>query len=165
MPLDALSGQFPTQGDRFALAYAESVSAIDFLIRTYGQAALVKLVRSYAAGVSDDEALTRAVGTDVAGFQAAWLRDLGASAPTRYGPRSPAPGPLPAGWSGPGATGSVPSGAPAPSGSLADAPNGGTGGAAGTTSDLFSAVVAIAAILAIVVVGFSLRRRRPRGAP
>jgi hypothetical protein len=166
MPLDALSGQFPTQGDRFALAYAESVSAIDFLIRTYGQSSLVKLVRSYAAGVSDDEALLQAVGTDVAGFQAAWLHDLGASEPSRYGPRSPAPGPLPAGWSGPGATGSLPSGAPAPSGSFAGGPSsGGTAGDAGTASDQLPVVAGIAAVLAIVLVGLSLLRRRLRGAP
>jgi len=40
MPLTALDGQFPTTADRFSLAYAESVSALDYLIRTYGQAAL-----------------------------------------------------------------------------------------------------------------------------
>jgi len=36
----------------FALAYAESVSAIDFMVRTYGRDAVVKLIRSYAAGVT-----------------------------------------------------------------------------------------------------------------
>ena len=54
-----------------------SVSAIDFLIRTYGQDALGGLIRSYADGVSDDLAFEDALGVNVAGFEAAWLADLG----------------------------------------------------------------------------------------
>ena len=42
-PLDGLGGQFPTTQDGFVLAYAESVSAVDYLIRTHGQDALVSL--------------------------------------------------------------------------------------------------------------------------
>ena len=44
MPLHALIGQFPSPPDLFSLAYDESVSAIDYLIRTHGQDALVKLI-------------------------------------------------------------------------------------------------------------------------
>lgn len=98
MPLRALVGQFPTQNDRFSLAYDESVSAIDFLIRTYGQDALVGLIRSYAGGVSDDLAFEDALGVNVAGFEAAWLADLGMAEPPAYGPRPAPPGPLPPDW-------------------------------------------------------------------
>jgi hypothetical protein len=45
IPLDGLVGQFPTTVDQFTLAYGESVSAVDFMIRKYGQPALVKLIR------------------------------------------------------------------------------------------------------------------------
>lgn len=100
MPLAALGGEFPTTLDRFSLAYAESVSAVDFLVRTHGQEALVGLVRSYADGRTDDEAFSAALGTDLAGFHAAWLADLGAATPQVYGPRPAASGPLPADWSG-----------------------------------------------------------------
>ncbi len=97
------TGQFPTTRDQFALAYAESVSAVDYLVRTYGKEALVKLVRSYADGVTDDEAFQAGIGIDVAGFQAGWLADLGAKTPTAAGPRPGPAGPLPAGWAaGPG---------------------------------------------------------------
>ena len=99
MPLRALVGRFPTTADRFSLAYDESVSAIDFLIRTYGQDALVGLIRSYADGVSDDLAFEDALGVNVAGFEAAWLADLGIEEPPAYGPRPAPPGPLPPGWS------------------------------------------------------------------
>ena len=123
MPLRALVGRFPTTADRFSLAYDESVSAIDFLIRTYGQDALVGLIRSYADGVSDDIAFERALGVNVAGFEAAWLADLGIEEPPAYGPRPAPPGPLPPGWSAavqptprPGSS-SPPLASPRPSGS------------------------------------------------
>ena len=100
IPLDGLTGQFPTTADGFFLAYAESVSAVDFLIRTHGQDALLELIDSYAEGRTDDEAFSAAIGVDVAAFDAAWLADLGAEAPTGSGPQPAPPGPLPAAWTG-----------------------------------------------------------------
>ena len=99
IPLDGLTGQFPTTRERFFLAYAESVSAVDFLVRTHGEDALVALVRSYATGLTDDEAFERAIGMDVAGFDAAWRAALGAGEPREFGPRPAPPGRLPPGWS------------------------------------------------------------------
>jgi hypothetical protein len=126
MPLRALVGRFPTAAGRFSLAYDESVSAIDFLIRTYGQDALVGLIRSYADGVSDDLAFEHALGVNVACFEAAWLADLGIEEPPAYGPRPAPVGPLPPGWSAavqptprPGSS-SPPLASPRPSGSGGD---------------------------------------------
>jgi hypothetical protein len=101
IPLDGLAGAFPTTRDRFFLAYAESVSAVDRIVRVAGRDALVKLIRSYGDGVSDDDAFRAALGTDVAGFEADWLGELGAKPPTRRGPQPAPPGPLPAGWAAP----------------------------------------------------------------
>ena len=89
-PLDGLAGQFPTSASKFGLAYSESVSAVDFFVRTHGRDSLVKLIRSYADGRTDDEAFTAAIGMDVGAFNDAWMADLGAAAPRRYGPQ-PAP--------------------------------------------------------------------------
>lgn len=115
MPLRALGGQFPTTAERFYLAYAESVSAVAFLVRERGEDALVRLINSYAEGVTDDEAFLAAVGTDLAGFERAWLDDLGAAVPTQHGPQPAPAGPLPADWTadaspgpGPGAGGATP---------------------------------------------------------
>jgi hypothetical protein len=106
MPLSALVGQFPSPPDRFSLAYDEAVSAIDYLVRTHGQDALVQLIRSYSSGVSDDDAFRAALGVDTAGFEAAWLGDLGVDSPVPYGPRPAPAGPVPPGWAaGPSATG------------------------------------------------------------
>ena len=91
------SGQFPRTFERFFLAYAESVSAVDYLIRTHGRDALVQLIRSYAEGRTDDEAFRDALGVDVEAFGEAWMQDIGATPPERFGPQ-PAP-------AGPAATG------------------------------------------------------------
>jgi hypothetical protein len=101
IPLDGLAGAFPTTADRFSLAYGESVSAVDRIVRVNGRDELIKLIRSYHDGVSDDEAFKAALGVDLAGFEAAWLAELGSTPPTRRGPQPAPAGPLPAGWSGP----------------------------------------------------------------
>jgi hypothetical protein len=98
MPLDGLTGQFPSTVTEFSLAYAESVAAVDFLVRTYGDAALVKLIRSYRDGVTDDEAFQAAIGLDAAGFNERWLVDIGARAPVQYGPQPAPRGPAPSDW-------------------------------------------------------------------
>lgn len=105
MPLRALAQQFPSSASLFSLGYDESVSAIDFIVRTYGRDALVKLIRSYADGVSDDAAFSAALGVDTTAFEAAWLADLGVDPPVPFGPVPAPPGPVPPGWvAGPGQT-------------------------------------------------------------
>ncbi len=98
IPLSGLVGQFPTSADRFSLAYSESVSAVDYFVTTYGKADLAALIRSYATGVTDDEAFTAAIGQDVEAFDAAWQKSVGASTPQPYGPRPAPAGPAPSGW-------------------------------------------------------------------
>ena len=98
IPLDGLLGQFPTSANGFFLAYAESVSAVDFMIRTYGSDALVTVIRAYKDGRTDDEAFKAGLGIDMTDFGSAWLADLGARPPTRYGPQPAPTGPVPSAW-------------------------------------------------------------------
>lgn len=166
VPLDGLSGQFPTTADRFFLAYAESVSAVDYLIRTYGQETLVGLIGSYADGLTDDEAFQAALGTDVAGFSTAWLVDLDAVVPVRHGPQDAPAGPEPPDWASgpaaPSANGSAgapaaPAGTLEPEGSPPPATGGGAeSGVSGTSLMAGMAIVTAALLVALVVV----RRRR-----
>ena len=135
IPLDGLVGQFPTSADGFFLAYAESVSAVDFMIRAYSTDALVTLIRSYKDGQTDDEAFRKGLGVDTAAFAAAWLADLGATPPTRYGPQ------------------------PAPA---APVPHGGGGGVDAMTVIL--AILAVGLVIAIALV-VGRRRRRPAAGP
>ena len=87
------------------------------MIRTYGQDALVTLIRSYAGGRTDDEAFNAALGLDMTAFGEAWFKDVNAKPPTKYGPQPEAPGPVPAAWASgaPGEPAASP-GAPAASG-------------------------------------------------
>ncbi len=165
MPLRALGGQFPTTAERFYLAYAESVSAVDYLVREQGTAALVKLIRSYAGGVTDDEAFRAAVGTDQAGFEQDWLADVGANAPTRHGPQPAPAGPLPPGWSS-DQTPAPPAASPVPSATPGASPGPGPGGSPDDGgSPLGDGRVLLVAALGGLLVGGGLayvRRRRAR---
>jgi hypothetical protein len=149
VPLDGLVAQFPTSAEGFYLAYAESVSAVDFLFRTYGQDALVKLVRSYKDGRTDDEAFVQGLGVDTAAFAAAWLESLGATTPERYGPQPAPAGPVPSAWL-------VAGGAAAPSaGAVAGSSPGATrapGAPAPPTGDGVDATMVVAAVVLAVIV-------------
>jgi hypothetical protein len=166
IPVDGLTGQFPTTADRFSLAYAESVSAVHFLIRTYDQDALISLIRSYADGRTDDEAFQAALGVDVDAFAAAWLADLEAKAPTRYGPQPPPAGPIPPGWEPgapvPGSASATP-GQPAGPTASAAAPAAPAGGEAGQGSGgppIVAPALALATVVGVLVLALVLRRRR-----
>ena len=158
-PLDGLTGQFPTSLERFSLAYAESVSAVDYLVRTYDQDALVSLIRSYADGRTDDEAFTEALGQDMTAFGDAWLEDLGAAPPTKFGPQPAPAGPVPSAW-----TGEVGSSAPPAAATSVPGASAGVTPAPGSPANdpstaLLLAVIVIIAIGVVGVVAF--RRRHP----
>ena len=165
IPLDGLIGQFPTTADRFRQGYAESVSAVDYIVRTYQTDALVALIRSYADGRTDDEAFKAALGVDMTAFGDAWLADVKAKQPTRYGPQPAPSGPVPAAWAG-SAGGISPSVAPAGA-ARAPAPSAAASVAAGAVTDAAPDVPAwmaplVAAIGVIVVVVLVLAARRNR---
>ena len=166
MPLTALTGQFPTDPGLTSLAYAEAVSAVDHLVRTYGQDALLKLVDAYATGPTDDEAFTTAIGKDVAGFQQGWLDELGASPPKPAGPQPAPGGPVPPGWEGqapgqpttpPGSSPAAPGSSPAPTASAPPASGDGSGNGA---SAMAVVLIGTAVVLVVVVGGLLVARRR-----
>ena len=163
IPLDGLAGAFPTTRERFFLAYAESVSAVDRIVRVSGRDALVKLIRSYRDGVSDDDAFRAALGRDVAGFQADWLAELGARSPVKRGPQPAPVGPLPPGWAAPQpdpsfeVVGSLPPttpGAPIP-----------TPGESRPLAWLFDSVAILGLAVAFVVIVLGVRVARRRSLP
>lgn len=98
IPLEGLGGQFPTRPGRQSLAYAVSISAVDYFVDRYGQDRLVKLITAFGQGSGLDGAFLAATGEDFASFDAAWLDSLGADAPEPYGPTESVPGPVPEGW-------------------------------------------------------------------
>jgi hypothetical protein len=172
MPLAAIRGQFPTTQDRFYLAYAESVSAVDFFVRTYGQPALGKLVKTFGTGVSDDQAFTAAIGLTVDGFDAAWQKDNGVSALQSFGPQPAPTGPVPPGWTSGGLSGGAVGATPAPAAGGTATPS---ALPAGTTTDQGSSQGGIpivlllggaAAMIGIVLIALAvLRPSGSRGTP
>ena len=159
-PLDGLGGQFPTTADGFVLAYAESVSAVDYLIRRYGQDALVQLIRSYADGRTDDEAFTAALGVGLVGFSDAWLADLGAVVPTRHGPQPDPAGARPPDWAGAPAAAPAAPGATAAPGAPSTPASVATAGSTARIAVLLAVMLAVMAAIAWLVV-----RRRHRIIP
>ena len=98
IPLEGLDGQFPTRARRFSLAYAESVSAVEHLVGTYGEGALRSIVEAYAAGLGTDDAFRQALGVDLETFAAGWLESVGSGPIEPTGPRPAPPGPVPDAW-------------------------------------------------------------------
>lgn len=156
IPLEGLAGAFPTTYDRFVLGYAESVSAIDHIVTTHDRDALVRLIRSYATGVTDDEAFKAALGVDMAGFEAEWLASIDAKAPVQHGPQPAPPGPVPEGWGG-----AAPNPSVAP-GTRSAAPGTGSPAAPGSESAGGPILVAflVAAVLSGALVLLAVTRRR-----
>lgn len=76
MPLPTLNTSFPFD-DTYQLAYAESYSAINFIIDTYGEEALGKVIDAYKNGVSHDEAIQQGLGISLAELDREWRASLG----------------------------------------------------------------------------------------
>jgi hypothetical protein len=169
LPLMALTGMFPTDPDKTYLAYAEAVSAVDYLVKKQGREKLFKLVLAYKEGLTDDEAFGQALGMDVAGFQAGWLTSLGAATPEQYGPQPAPPGPVPPGWDqappdgsggspAPGASGAVPSpgrATPRPTARPVDGPS-------DQGSDTGLILLAVFLVAGVMLVGLVVASRRAR---
>ena len=160
IPLDGLIGQFPP-ADRFFLAYAESASAVDYLVRIHGRDQLVSLIRSYAQGRTDDEAFKGALGLDVAAFGAAWLGDLGATAGARYGPQSAPPGPVPSAWLVDAGASGLPAASQEAAASPGASPATGAPSPATDATGIVLLIVLVAGIaIAFIVAVLTSRRRR-----
>jgi len=169
VPLAALAGFFSQAAERVYLSYAESVSAVDFMIRKYGKSALQKLLKTYGQGATDDEAFTDAFGIDTAAFNKAWLADNGVSAPIQYGPQPAPSGPIPPGWS----SGTMPPVEPTASAAPASTPPGGQGSNPPNDTDSTALVLAgFIAVGGLILLGAgtllflqSQREQTPTGGP
>jgi hypothetical protein len=175
IPLDGIAGLFPSVKEGFYLAYGESVAAVDYFIRTYGEQKLSELVASYGQGVSDDDAFTAATGSTVDAFNDAWFASMNQAPPDAVGPQPGAPGPLPADWTSdggapatlsptlaPGATPTPPSVTARPQASpgASAAPNvNGNSRDTDITSILLVLGVVVALVVATLAVGIALRSR------
>jgi hypothetical protein len=139
---------------------------VDFLVREHGEGALVGLIRSYAGGVTDDEAFEAAIGMNLVEFEAAWLDHLGAPAPVAYGPQPAPAAPLPPEWLDGATPAPVAPDAPSPTPTPAPQPLPGGDGAGWPLEEpltVFLMAAAGAAAGLLVGGGIALLRRRRSG--
>ena len=164
VPLDGLAGNFPTnaQGDRSIEAYAEAVSAVAFMDRTYGQPGIARLIGGFAT-VGAEDAFMDALGVDQATFGSQWLQSLGATGPKVYGPQPAPPGPLPSDWLGPPpVAGQVPTASPSTAPSAATPGTNVSGGEETGTSAVALGILLVTVLLATAALGAAVLQRRRR---
>jgi len=73
----ALSSNFPTDSKQAELSYAESYSVVRFVVDSYGQASMSRLLAEFRQGATYDDALRAALGVDTYGLDDAWRASLG----------------------------------------------------------------------------------------
>jgi len=64
--------------DRIYLSYAEALSAVTYLINSYGNEGLSALLAAYKEGEQTDEAFQTALGTSIDQFEIDWAESVGA---------------------------------------------------------------------------------------
>ncbi len=73
----SLSGSFPADSAAANLAYGESYSVVDFIIRHYGREKLAQLLQAFKTGGFYDDIFLKVLGVDTDGLDNAWRKDLG----------------------------------------------------------------------------------------
>jgi len=68
----SLSSPFSAYADKATLAYAQSQSVVEFLIKNYGQAKMYELLATFHEGSSYDGALVKVYGFDMDGLNKLW---------------------------------------------------------------------------------------------
>ncbi len=76
LTLKTLSSPFSAYADISYLSYAESWSAVDYLIKTYGKDKMAQLLATFRQGSTYDNALLKVYGLDTKGLNAVWQKTL-----------------------------------------------------------------------------------------
>jgi MYXO-CTERM domain-containing protein len=77
-PIRSFSGNFPTDSSAANLAYAESYSMVDFILRHFGRDKLRALFEQFKQGRAYDDAFMQVFGVDTDGLENLWRKDIGA---------------------------------------------------------------------------------------
>jgi hypothetical protein len=88
--LRALGSGFGTDPEAALLGYAASRSVVEYLVATYGEEGVARLLAAYREGVTDDEALERSLGLSVDELDRSWKAWLAERAATQEGSRAAA---------------------------------------------------------------------------
>jgi hypothetical protein len=88
-PLRSLNGAFSAHGTEAGIAYSQSYSTVDYLLKTYGREPMQQLLLALAAGKGTDAALEEVYGFNVDGLELEWRDYMGL--PPRDIPPTPTP--------------------------------------------------------------------------
>lgn len=80
LPVRSLSGGFSEDPTKADVSYSQSYSLVNFLIDKYKQAKMIDLLDALRGGATVDEALQKAYGFDIDGFEDTWRAAIGAQA-------------------------------------------------------------------------------------
>lgn len=75
--LSALAERFPHSRSGLALAYAQSRSVVDFIVRDFGREGLLDLLEALKAGREPEDAARAALGLSLTELEARWRESLG----------------------------------------------------------------------------------------
>jgi len=78
LSLQTLSSPFSSFADVSYLSYAESYSAVEYLIKTYGKDKMLQLLETFRQGSTYDGALMKVYGMDMRSLNAKWKQSIGA---------------------------------------------------------------------------------------
>ena len=93
IPLTSLAAGFGQHDEpRIRLSYAEGLSAVEYLVKTYGEEGLSRLLAAYKQGLPTDKAFQQALGVSMGQFQQDWAESVGAPPGSMV---TPTPWPMP----------------------------------------------------------------------
>jgi len=93
IPLTSLAAGFGSHDEpRIRLSYAEGLSAVQYLVDTYGEAGQARLLAAYKKGLTTDDAFQDALGVSMGQFQKDWAESVGAPPGSMV---TPTPWPMP----------------------------------------------------------------------
>ncbi|MFZ5915875.1 MAG: peptidase MA family metallohydrolase [Chloroflexota bacterium] len=105
LSIRSLASNFPEDSRLATLAYAQSNSVIEYILKVYGNQTMAQLLEVFAVGAHQDDGFMQVLGIDVDGLEDEWRAYIGA--PPREGATraTPLPSPTPlAGLASPSAT-------------------------------------------------------------
>ncbi len=76
LPLYTIADEFPERAYKAHIAYSESYSIIDFIVKRYSKEALRECIRELAEGRPFDEALASSTGASIEWIESRWLKEL-----------------------------------------------------------------------------------------
>jgi hypothetical protein len=79
-PLATLNGEFPYDPDAALAAYAYSLSAVIYILDTYGDEGMARLIAAFPEGITYDDTILQALGVSFDELDRQWREDLVADA-------------------------------------------------------------------------------------